>query len=68
MNYRQILQIGDKLKERNSGPYMSRTKLVVLLRDMSKCHTTPTLRHYADILKKEGYIRATNNGDWEILK
>jgi len=68
MNYNQILEMGEKLREKNGGRYIGRAKLFRLLREMSHSHTESIIRDYAKILKDNGYIRATDRGNWEILK
>jgi len=68
MNYNQILEMGDKLREKNGGRYIGRTKLFDLLREMSHSYTTPVIREYAKVLKDNGYIKATDKGNWEIMR
>jgi len=65
--YDVILQIGKKLQASDITT-MSTTNLFQVLRRTTNVQSNKTLRHYAKILKEEGFIRFNNQGVWEIIR
>lgn len=66
VKYKEILDVGENLRKSNIT-VVPTIKLYDILTEATKSHGRGTLIHYLKILKKEGYIKATNNG-WEIIR
>jgi len=65
VQYETLIQIGEKLK-RSDINYITTKNLFILLRKATKTQTNKSIRHYAKILKSEGYIQFNQDGRWEI--
>lgn len=67
MNYDVLLQIGRRL-QKSEIDHLSTSELYQLLQKATGTLGQDTLKHYAKILKDEGFIKFTSDGLWEILK
>lgn len=67
MNYDILLQIGRRL-QKSEIDNLSTSELYQILQKATETLGQDTLRHYAKILKDEGFIKFTSDGLWEILR
>ena len=65
-DYQTIREIGYRLSKSELKTITS-AKLFELLRKATNTQSNKTLRHYAKILKQEGYIKFNSQGRWEII-
>ena len=67
VNYNVIRQVGLKLKDSKIETLTLET-LYELLRKATNVHSYDRLKHYAKILKQEGYIKYGSDGLWHVVK
>jgi len=67
VDYQTIREIGYRMSKSELKTITS-AKLFEILRRSTNTQSNKTLRHYAKILKEEGYIKFNSIGSWDILK
>lgn len=67
VGYAKIISIGEELRKQKKD-YISRNDLYRLLRDKTNSHRNQTIRHYAEMLRDEKFIRSIDGNNFKILK
>ena len=62
-----IIEIGERLRKSDIKEIHPST-LLNLLTKATGSHRQETLRNYIQILKRNGYIRFTSEGYWEVIR
>ena len=67
VDYQTIRELGYRLSKSELKTITS-AKLFEILRRATNTQSNKTLRHYAKILKQEGYIKFNSQGAWDVIK